>query len=150
MKREKPTTPGQRGMITSDYKDLTKKKPEKSLTKSLHRKMGRSKGKITSRHRGGGHKKLYRNVDFKQNNFGEILTIISIEYDPHRNSYVALVRNEGGVKKYILAYEGIKTGDKITENRVGFFHNFGLKIPLLPSRLLPPKAHQTLKSFSCF
>ena len=97
----------------TDYKDLTKKKPEKSLTKSLHRKRGRSKGKITSRHRGGGFKKLYRDVDFKQNNFGEVLTVLSVEYDPYRNSFISLTQDENGIKKYILAYEGIKIGDKM-------------------------------------
>jgi len=113
MKRIRPTTPGQRGMVTTDYKDLTKKKPEKSLTKSLHRKRGRSRGKITARHRGGGSKKLYRQVDFRQNYFGETLTITSVEYDPYRSAFIALTNNGSGVKRYILAYDGAKVGDKI-------------------------------------
>ena len=98
MKKMRPTTSGRRGMVMTDYKDLTKKKPEKSLTKSLHRKRGRSKGKITSRHRGGGFKKLYRDVDFKQNNFGEVLTVLSVEYDPYRNSFISLTQDENGIK----------------------------------------------------
>ncbi|MEX0870117.1 MAG: 50S ribosomal protein L2 [Candidatus Spechtbacterales bacterium] len=117
VKRHKPTTPGRRGMVTTDYGGLTKKEPEKSLTHSLHRKKGRSHGKITVRHKGGGSKKLYRDIDFKQNQIGDTLTIIALEYDPYRTAFIALVRNEHGVKRYILAHEDAKVGDvmKIAE-----------------------------------
>jgi len=114
MKHHKPTTPGQRGMISTDYSVLTKKKAEKSLTHALHRKKGRSHGKITVRHRGGGSKKLYREIDFKQNKFGEILTIMALEYDPYRSAFIALARNQGGIKRYILAHNTIKVGDEIS------------------------------------
>lgn len=113
MKVLKPTSPGRRGMVVTDYSVLTKKRPEKSLTKNLHRKKGRSKGKITVRHHGGGSKKLYRSIDFHQNKFGETLTVLSLEYDPYRSAFIALVRNEHGVKSYILAYEGLKVADTI-------------------------------------
>jgi len=113
MKRLKPTSPGRRGMVVTDYSVLTKKEPEKALTKFSHRKMGRGGGKITMRHRGGGVKKLYRTIDFHQDTLGEILTVLSLEYDPYRTSFIALVRNAHGVKKYILAYEGIKVGETL-------------------------------------
>ena len=111
MKKLKPTTPGQRGRISTDYSVLTKTKPEKSLTTSFHRKKGRSNGKITVRHKGGGSKKLYRNIDFRQDKLGEKLEVLSLEYDPYRSSFIALTKNENGIKKYILAYEGIKVGN---------------------------------------
>ncbi|MDX1535200.1 MAG: 50S ribosomal protein L2 [Candidatus Spechtbacterales bacterium] len=111
VKRKKPTTPGQRDMVSPDYSGLTKKKPEKNLTKSVHRKKGRSHGKITVRHRGGGSKRLYREIDFKQDKTGEDLTVMALEYDPNRSAFIALVRNQHGVKKYILAHEGAKVGD---------------------------------------
>lgn len=113
VKRKKPTTPGQRGMVSTDYSTLTKKEPEKSLTKSLHRKKGRSHGKITVRHKGGGSKKRYRDIDFKQDQIGETLTVMAVEYDPYRSSFIALVRNQHGVKRYILAHEGVKVNDVI-------------------------------------
>lgn len=111
MKRLKPTSPGRRGMVVTDYSLLTKKEPEKNLTYFLHRKKGRSHGKITIRRRGGGVKKLYRTIDFHQNQIGDILTVMAVEYDPYRTSFIALVRNQNGVKRYILAHEGVKFGD---------------------------------------
>lgn len=114
MKYKKPTTPGQRGMIVTDYSILTKKEPEKSLTHALHRKKGRSHGKITTRHRGGGSKKIYRMVDFKQNVIGDLLTICALEYDPYRSSFIALAQNQNGFKRYILAYEGAGVGNTIS------------------------------------
>lgn len=113
MKRHKPTSPGRRGMVTTDYGVLTKKEPEKSLTNSYHRKKGRSHGKISVRHKGGGSKKLYRQVDFKQDYVGETLTVTALEYDPYRTAFIALTQNQHGVKRYILAYEGAKVGDKV-------------------------------------
>lgn len=110
---KKPTTPGQRGMIVTDYGDISKKKPEKSLSGSLHRKKGRSHGKITTRHKGGGSKRRFRYVDFKQNQFGDVLKILSLEYDPNRSAFIALAQNQNGEKKYILAYSKMKIGDKI-------------------------------------
>lgn len=111
MKYKKPTSPGQRGMVAIDYGILTKKKPEKSLIHSLHRKKGRSHGKITTRHRGGGSKKMYRVVDFKQNKIGDTLKVLALEYDPYRSSFITLVQNQNGVKNYVLAHEGVLVGD---------------------------------------
>jgi large subunit ribosomal protein L2 len=113
MKKHNPTTPGRRGMVTTDYSVLTKKKPEKGLTHFVHRKKGRSHGKITVRRRGGGVKKLYRDVDFHQRRVGDMLTVVAVEYDPFRSAFIALVINQNGEKSYILAYEGIKEQDVI-------------------------------------
>ena len=113
MKRLKPTSPGRRGMVVTDYSDLTHKEPEKNLTYFLHRKKGRSHGKITIRRRGGGVKKLYRTIDFHQNKLGEELTILSREYDPYRTAFIMLTRNQHGIKRYILAYEGGHVGEVI-------------------------------------
>lgn len=92
----------------TDYSILTRKEPEKNLTYFLHRKKGRSHGKITIRRRGGGVKKLYRLIDFHENQVGAVLTVLALEYDPYRSSFITLVRNEHGVKSYILAHEGVK------------------------------------------
>lgn len=113
VKRLKPTTPGRRGMVAPDYSSLTKKKREKSLVKPVHRKKGRGGGKITTRHKGGGNKKLYRNVDFLQDKTGEQLKVKALEYDPHRSAYIALAVNQHGVKRYILAHEGLQVGDTV-------------------------------------
>ena len=116
MKVVKPTTPGRRGMILPDFSVLTKKKPEKKLVKFVHRKKGRSKGRITVRHKGGGAKRLYRLVDFKQNALGDSLTVKALEYDPNRTAYIALVANQHGRKQYILAWDGLEVGSTIQVN----------------------------------
>ena len=113
MKVVKPTTPGRRGMILPDFSVLTKKKPEKKLVKFIHRKKGRSKGRITVRHKGGGVKRLYRFIDFKQNALGSSFTVKSLEYDPNRTAYIALVVNQHGRKQYILAWNGLEVGATI-------------------------------------
>jgi large subunit ribosomal protein L2 len=113
MRKIKPTTPGRRGMVMPDFSVLTKKEPEKGLTAFVHRSNGRSHGRITVRHKGGGEKRLFRFVDFKQNKIGTTLTIASLEYDPNRSAYIALAMNEHGVKSYILAWEGLKVGDTV-------------------------------------
>ncbi|MYE38499.1 MAG: 50S ribosomal protein L2 [Candidatus Spechtbacteria bacterium SB0662_bin_43] len=109
----KPTTPGRRGMILPDFSTLTKKKPEKKLTKFIHRKKGRSKGKITVRHKGGGAKRKYRFVDFKQSTVGSLLKVLAVEYDPNRTARIALVANQHGRKSYILAGEETETGASV-------------------------------------
>ncbi len=114
VRKVKPTSPGRRGMILPDFSGLTKKKPEKKLTKFVHRKKGRSKGRITVRHKGGGAKRLYRFVDFKQNQVGSSLKILSIEYDPNRTARIALVSNQHGKKSYILAHDGLEEGENIS------------------------------------
>ncbi len=133
----KPVTAGRRGGSVSDFSDLTdkKKKPEKSLLKPIPKKGGRNnQGIVCTRFRGGGHKRMYRIIDFKRRKDGVWGTVVSIEYDPNRSSRIALVQYEDGEKSYILAPEGLKAEDKImsgdmAEPRVG--HCMTLrKIPL--------------------
>ncbi|MEK7494039.1 MAG: 50S ribosomal protein L2 [Patescibacteria group bacterium] len=98
----------------ADYSMLTKKEPEKSLTFGRKRRMGRSKqGRITTRHRGGGNKKLYREIDFKQNKMDIPGRIISLEYDPNRSAFISLIQYHDGEKRYSLAVKNMKVGDAI-------------------------------------
>ena len=113
-KKIRPVTPGMRGLVASDFSEITKNKPEKSLTKPIKSSGGRNnKGRITSRHRGGGHKRKYRIIDFNRIKDGVKAKIVSIEYDPNRNSRIALVSYKDGEKIYILAPNGISVGDFI-------------------------------------
>ena len=110
----KAYTPGTRHCSVSDCTELSKTRPEKSLTRSLHRAKGRNnRGVITCRHRGGGHKRLYRQIDFRRNKYDMSAEVQTIEYDPNRNSRIALVQYEDGEKRYILQPTGLKVGDKI-------------------------------------
>ena len=110
----KAYTPGTRHRSVSDCTELSKTRPEKSLTRSLHRAKGRNnRGVITCRHRGGGHKRLYRQIDFRRNKYDMSAEVQTIEYDPNRNSRIALVLYEDGEKRYILQPTGLKVGDKI-------------------------------------
>lgn len=112
----KPTTPGRRGASVCDFEEITdrKKRPEKELTVRLKKASGRNfQGKITARHRGGGHKKQYRIIDFKRNKDGQAATVTHIEYDPNRNCRIALVEYTDGEKRYILAPQGLKAGDVV-------------------------------------
>lgn len=110
----RPMTPGTRQSSVSDFSEITKSKPEKSLTKYKHRKKGRNhRGVITSRRRGGGHKRLYRQIDFHRNKLNIPADVIAVEYDPNRNARIALVQYEDGEKRYILCPEGITVGAKI-------------------------------------
>ncbi|MBR2802855.1 MAG: 50S ribosomal protein L2 [Erysipelotrichaceae bacterium] len=114
IKKYKPTTPGRRGMTGLTFEEITKKKPEKSLTVSLKKNAGRNNtGKITVRHQGGGHKQLYRLVDFKRNKDEIPATVAAIEYDPNRNANIALLNYVDGEKRYILAPEGLSVGAKV-------------------------------------
>src|SRR3989339_2117623 len=104
VRKYKPTTPGRRQSSVQDFSDITKKRPEKSLTSVMNKKAGRNNtGKITVRHRGGGTKRLYRHVDFARINFEIPVTVISIEYDPNRGGRIALVEDPDKNKSYILA-----------------------------------------------
>lgn len=117
----KPVTPGRRGASVSDFAELTdkKKRPEKSLTKRAKKKGGRNnQGKITARHRGGGHKRLYRMIDFKRRKDGVQGTVTHIEYDPNRTCRIALVQYEDGEKRYILAPNGLAAGAVIESGEV--------------------------------
>ncbi|MGB6301436.1 MAG: 50S ribosomal protein L2 [Rivularia sp. (in: cyanobacteria)] len=110
----RPYTPSNRQATTSDFADITKSKPEKSLTQHIHRAKGRNnRGVITSRRRGGGHKRLYRIIDFKRDKRGIAATVQAIEYDPNRNARIALVQYEDGEKRYILQPNGMKVGTTI-------------------------------------
>jgi large subunit ribosomal protein L2 len=110
----KPRTPGTRQSSVSDFAEITKSKPEKSLTTYKHRAKGRNnRGVITSRRRGGGHKKLYRQIDFRRDKRDINAIVIAIEYDPNRNARIALVEYEDGEKRYILAPAGLGVGTKI-------------------------------------
>jgi len=109
-----PTSPGQRGMIKSDYQEITTSTPEKSLLKKIAKTSGRNNtGRITCRHKGGGVKQSYRIIDFKREKFGIPATVKTIEYDPNRNVRISLVFYADGEKRYILTPEGLNVGDVI-------------------------------------
>lgn len=110
----KPTSPGRRGMSVLTFDDLAKARPERTLVEPLPRKSGRNnRGKITVRHRGGGHKRLYRIIDFKRDKFDVPARVVSIEYDPNRSARIALLVYADGAKRYILAPLGLQVGDKV-------------------------------------
>ncbi|MBX3441868.1 MAG: 50S ribosomal protein L2 [Planctomyces sp.] len=116
IRQYKPTTPGRRGASVSDFAEITdrKKKPEKSLTKRLKKHSGRNnQGKITARHRGGGHKRQYRIIDFKRTKDDVPAKVGFIEYDPNRTCRIALLHYADGEKRYILAPNGLKAGDSV-------------------------------------
>lgn len=115
MKYYKPTTPSRRGMTSVDFSSLTKSKPAKKLTKKLVQKAGRGYGgRITVRHRGGGHKRKYRVIDFKRfDKLGIPAKVVSIEYDPNRSCFIALVYYVDGEKRYILSPDGLKVGQEV-------------------------------------
>ncbi|BAZ25645.1 50S ribosomal protein L2 [Kalymmatonema gypsitolerans NIES-4073] len=110
----RPYTPSTRQVTISDFSEITKTEPEKSLTVSIHRAKGRNnQGRITVRHRGGGHKRLYRIIDFKRDKRGIRATVTAIEYDPNRNARIALLQYEDGEKRYILQPNGLKVGTTV-------------------------------------
>jgi large subunit ribosomal protein L2 len=112
-----------------DFEEITKKKPEKSLCRPLKKSGGRSnQGRITCRHRGGGHKRKYRLIDFKRNRTGDEAKVIGIEYDPNRTARIALIEYGDGQKSYILAPRGLQEGDKVSS---------GQKAPIKPGCCLP-------------
>jgi large subunit ribosomal protein L2 len=115
LRQYKPTSPGRRGASVSDFAELTPgAKPEKSLLRPLKKTGGRNnQGKITVRHRGGGHKRQYRIIDFRRNKDGVAARVHSIQYDPNRSARIALLYYVDGEKRYILAPDGLKEGDRI-------------------------------------
>ena len=114
MKHFKPYTPSRRNMTVSDFSEVTKKTPEKSLLAKKRKNAGRnSYGRITVRHQGGGNRQKYRIIDFKRNKDDMYATVIGIEYDPNRSANIALIQYEDGEKAYILAPQGLKDGDKV-------------------------------------
>ncbi|MCL6562251.1 MAG: 50S ribosomal protein L2 [Firmicutes bacterium] len=114
IRKLKPTSPGVRHKTVFTYEEITKDKPEKSLTIGWHRKAGRNQhGRITVRHRGGGNKRRYRIIDFRRQKDGIPARVIAIEYDPFRTARIALLEYEDGERRYILAPLGLKVGDQV-------------------------------------
>ncbi|MBT9134245.1 MAG: 50S ribosomal protein L2 [Firmicutes bacterium] len=114
MKKFKPTSPGRRFMTVESFAEITTTTPERSLLAPLTNKAGRNnQGRITVRHQGGGHKRKYRIIDFKRDKDGIPATVATIEYDPNRTAYIALLHYADGEKRYILAPQGLKVGAKI-------------------------------------
>ena len=112
IKSYKPTTPGRRGMTSIDYSSLSKVAPEKSLIQPVKKNSGRnSYGRITVRHRGGGARRKYRIIDFKRNKLDMNAEVMTLEYDPNRSAFIALLKYEDGDKRYILAPHGLEVGD---------------------------------------
>jgi large subunit ribosomal protein L2 len=125
IKKFNPTSPARRSMTVLTTEHLTKKRPEKSLTSPLKKSAGRNnQGRLTMRNRGGGHKRLYRIIDFKRTKDGINATVTALEYDPNRSAHIALVVYDDGEKAYIVAPEGLKVGDIVSngpnaDNRTG-------------------------------
>ena len=118
IRKYNPTTPSLRQMTVSDFAEIDKVAPEKSLLRPLKSKAGRnSYGRITVRHRGGGTKRKYRVIDFKRNKDGMPATVISIEYDPNRSANIALLQYEDGTKTYIIAPVSLKKGDTVVSGK---------------------------------
>src|SRR5207244_9894631 len=114
VRRYKPTSPGRRFMTVSTFEEITKSKPEKSLTTKLTKKGGRNnKGRITTRHQGGGHKRRYREIDFKRQKDGVQAKVAAIEYDPNRSARIALLHYADGAKSYILAPARLRVGSTV-------------------------------------
>lgn len=130
IRRYKPTSAGRRNMSVSTFSEITKSKPEKSLLEPLRKKGGRNNnGRITVRHRGGGHKRAYRVIDFKRNKFGIEAKVAAIEYDPNRSARIALLHYVDGEKRYILAPVGLNVGDRVMSG-VGADIRVGNALPL--------------------
>lgn len=156
VKTVKPTTPGQRQKSISTFEEITKSKPEKSLVRPLKKSGGRNnKGRITSRRRGGGHKRQYRIIDFKRNKFDIPAKVVAIEYDPNRSARIALLHYTDGEKRYILSPYGIKVGDKVVSSQKKAPLKIGNCLPLskIPSglfvhnvELVPGKGAQMVRS----
>ena len=125
----KPTSPGRRDMTGQTFEEITHSKPEKALTVGLRKRAGRNfRGKITIRHRGGGHKRSYRQIDFKRDKFEIPGKVRSIEYDPNRSSRIALVAYADGEKRYIIAPLGLQVGDEIIS---------GKRVEIKPGNTMP-------------
>lgn len=133
IKQYNPTSPGRRGMSVNVY-DITKKEPEKALLKFIARSGGRNnQGRMTVRHRGGGHKRIYRIIDFKRDKLNIEAKVIAIEYDPNRSANIALLNYADGEKRYIIAPEGLKVGDTVCAGE-----DVDIKVGnALPLRMIP-------------
>ena len=146
LRERKPITPGQRGMILQLSDDITSSKPKKSLLKPLKRKAGRnSSGRLTVRHRGGGHKRRFREIDFKRDKYGVVGEVFSIEYDPNRSSRIALIKYVDGDWRYIIAPNGLKVGDEISSGKdVGVTLGNSLPLNSIPTGTLVHNVELTL------
>ena len=151
----KSYTPGTRNRALSAFSEITKSKPEKSLIKKNHRNKGRNnRGVITIRHRGGGHKRRYRIIDFRRNKYNVEGTVASVEYDPNRNARIALIHYQDGEKRYILHPNKLNVGDKLmagSGSSISIGNNLPLsEIPLGTSihniELIPNKGGQIVRS----
>jgi len=136
----KPDTPSRRYMSVSTFEEITKKRPERKLTTALRKTGGRNNnGRITSRHRGGGHRRRYRLVDFKRNKFDMSSIVQAIEYDPNRSSRIALLKYKDGELRYIIAPDGLKVGDEVVSSREGqipFKTGNAMPLGVIPEGLL--------------
>ena len=118
VRKLKPITPGQRFRIVNEYSEVTTSKPEKSLLKPMKKSGGRNnQGRMTMRYKGGGHKRRYRVVDFKRDKFDITGEVTSIEYDPNRSAFIALITYSDNEKRYIIAQKGMKVGQKIVSGQ---------------------------------
>ena len=131
VRKLKPITPGQRFRVVNGYDAITTDKPEKSLLTPKKRSGGRnSQGKMTMRYKGGGHKKRYRIIDFKRNKTGIPGEVMSIEYDPNRTAFIALLNFQDGDKRYIIAQNGLQVGQKLLSGNEGIAPEVGNAMPL--------------------
>lgn len=130
IKKYKPTNKGRRNMSGDTFSDITTSKPEKSLLVIRKKFAGRTNGKITVRHKGGGHKRFIRLVDFVQERYDQPAEVLTIEYDPNRNARIALVQYEDGEKRYIIAPDGLKVGAKIVSSLGAIDAKLGTRMPL--------------------
>ena len=155
IRKRKPTSPGRRFQTVSDFADITRDRPEKSLTTSKPKTGGRnSYGRMTARHRGGGHKQKYRLVDFKRDKDGVPAKVAAIEYDPNLNARIALLHYRDGEKRYMLLPHGLKVGDIVVagpdaEARVGNalpLANLPLGTTIHNIELVPGKGGQIVRS----
>ncbi|MGF1626689.1 MAG: 50S ribosomal protein L2 [Alphaproteobacteria bacterium] len=129
LKKYNPTTPGQRQLVLVDRSALHKGDPVKGLTEGLTKKGGRNnRGRLTARRIGGGHKRLYRQVDFKRRTFDQVATVERLEYDPNRTAFIALIRYEDGTQSYILAPQRLGPGDKVVS---------GARVDVKPGNAMP-------------
>ena len=118
VRKLKPITPGQRFRIVNEYSEVTTSKPEKSLLKPMKKSGGRNnQGRMTMRYKGGGHKRRYRVIDFKRDKYDVVGEVTSIEYDPNRSAFIALINYSDNEKRYIIAQKGMKVGQKIVSGQ---------------------------------
>ena len=131
VRKLKPITPGQRFRVVNGFDAITTDKPEKSLLAPIKRTGGRnSQGKMTMRYKGGGHKRRYRKIDFKRNKTGVPAEVKTIEYDPNRTAFIALLNYQDGEKRYVIAQNGLQVGQKIVSGENGIAPEIGNAMPL--------------------